>query len=85
MKHQLHQKEISARRKRQVPLQSYVHIFNPDLHCASLQVLVLGAGYVSAPVVEYLTRDPSIGVTVAADLSEAAKSVASKYEKQSLI
>ena len=39
----------------------------------------MGAGYVSAPVVEYLTRDPSIGVTVAADLSEAAKSVASKY------
>ena len=55
-------------------------IFQPYLHyCASLQVLVLGAGYVSAPVVEYLTRDPSIGVTVAADLSEAAKSVASKY------
>ena len=40
---------------------------------------MLGAGYVSAPVVEYLTRDSSIGVTVAADLSEAAKSVASRY------
>lgn len=28
------------------------------------RVLVLGAGYVSEPVVEYLTRDASITVTV---------------------
>ena len=28
------------------------------------RVLILGAGYVSAPVVDYLTRDPTIGVTV---------------------
>ena len=27
-------------------------------------VLLLGAGYVSAPVVDYLTRDETIGVTV---------------------
>ena len=32
------------------------------------RVLVLGAGYVSAPVVEYLTRDQGLGVTVAAAL-----------------
>ena len=32
------------------------------------RVLVLGAGYVSAPVVEYLTRDTGLGVTVAAAL-----------------
>ena len=27
---------------------------------------MLGAGYVSEPVIEYLTRDPELGVTVAA-------------------
>ena len=31
-------------------------------------VLVLGAGYVSAPLVELLTRDSNIHVTVASDL-----------------
>ncbi len=25
------------------------------------KALILGAGYVSAPVVEYLTRDPDVG------------------------
>ena len=37
------------------------------LYCVC-RVLVLGAGYVSAPVVEYLTRDQGLGVTVAAAL-----------------
>lgn len=32
---------------------------------SSKKALVLGAGYVSAPVVEYLTRDSELGVTVA--------------------
>ena len=40
------------------------------------KVLVLGAGYVSTPVVDYLTRDESIGVTVASDLDAASKKVA---------
>ena len=40
------------------------------------KVLVLGAGYVSSPVVDYLTRDESIGVTVASDLDAASKKVA---------
>ena len=31
------------------------------------RVLVLGAGYVSGPVVDYLTRDKSISVTVGKD------------------
>ncbi len=31
---------------------------------SSKNVLILGAGYVSEPVVEYLTRDPTISVTV---------------------
>lgn len=30
------------------------------------KVLILGAGYVSAPVVDYLTRDTRISVTVGA-------------------
>ena len=28
------------------------------------RVLLLGAGYVSEPVVDYLTRDPKISVTI---------------------
>jgi len=36
----------------------------------------LGAGYVSAPVVDYLTRDGTIGVTVAAALKEDANKLA---------
>ena len=43
-----------------------------------LQALVLGAGYVSAPVIDYLTRDSSLGVTVAAALKEEANKVASR-------
>ena len=31
------------------------------------RVLVLGAGYVSGPVVDYLTRDKTISVTVGKD------------------
>ena len=42
------------------------------------KVLVLGAGYVSAPVVDYLTRDDSIGVTVCSHLKEEAKKVAQR-------
>merc|ERR1711971_1198653 len=45
------------------------------------KVLVLGAGYVSAPVVEYLTRDSSVGVTIASALKEEAKAVAQRYER----
>ena len=45
------------------------------------KVLVLGAGYVSGPVVDYLTRDESIGVTVAAALKEEAQKLANKYPR----
>ena len=45
------------------------------------KVLVLGAGYVSAPVVEYLTRDSSLGVTVAAALKSEADKVALSHER----
>ena len=43
-----------------------------------LKVLVLGAGFVSAPVIDYLTRDKSIGVTVAAALKEEANKLATR-------
>ena len=43
------------------------------------KVLILGAGYVSAPVVEYLTRDSSIGVTAASALKEEAKKLAERF------
>ena len=45
------------------------------------KALILGAGYVSAPVVEYLTRDPDLGVTVASGLKAEADSLASKFER----
>lgn len=35
---------------------------------SSKKALVLGAGYVSAPVIEYLTRDSDLGITVASAL-----------------
>ena len=41
----------------------------------SRSVLVLGAGYVSRPLVEYLTRDPSVSVTVASALQGQGQSL----------
>ena len=43
------------------------------------QVLVLGAGYVSAPAIDYLTQDSSVGVTVAAVLKAEADKLAMRY------
>ncbi|KAE8737345.1 hypothetical protein FOCC_FOCC017194 [Frankliniella occidentalis] len=43
------------------------------------RVLVLGAGYVSAPVIEYLSRDKNVAVTVASSLKDEADKLASKY------
>ncbi|XP_053497873.1 alpha-aminoadipic semialdehyde synthase, mitochondrial [Ictalurus furcatus] len=43
------------------------------------RVLLLGSGYVSRPVVEYLTRDPGTQVTVASVLLSQAEELASKY------
>lgn len=45
------------------------------------KVLVLGAGYVSAPVVEYLTRDSNIGVTVASAIKEEANKLAQRFQQ----
>ncbi|XP_061578199.1 alpha-aminoadipic semialdehyde synthase, mitochondrial [Cololabis saira] len=43
------------------------------------RVLLLGSGYVSGPVVEYLTRDAKTQVTVASALLRQAEELAAKY------
>ncbi|KAF3706121.1 Alpha-aminoadipic semialdehyde synthase, mitochondrial LKR/SDH Lysine ketoglutarate reductase [Channa argus] len=43
------------------------------------RVLLLGSGYVSSPVVEYLTRDKKIQVTVASALLSQSEELAAKY------
>ncbi|CAL8360409.1 unnamed protein product [Lota lota] len=43
------------------------------------RVLVLGSGYVSGPVVEYLTRDPGTQVTVASAMLQQAEELAGRY------
>lgn len=43
------------------------------------KVLVLGAGYVSAPTVEYLTRDSGVFVTVASALKDEADVLAKRF------
>lgn len=45
------------------------------------KVLILGAGYVSAPVVDYLSRDDSIAITVASQFKSEADALASKFER----
>ncbi|XP_013412540.1 alpha-aminoadipic semialdehyde synthase, mitochondrial isoform X2 [Lingula anatina] len=44
------------------------------------KVLCLGAGYVSAPVVDYLTRDPKVEVTVVSHLRSEVDALASKFK-----
>lgn len=43
------------------------------------KVLILGAGYVSEPVVEYLSRDSNISITIVSAIKNEADKVASKY------
>ncbi|KAJ8381673.1 hypothetical protein SKAU_G00024510 [Synaphobranchus kaupii] len=43
------------------------------------RVLLLGSGYVSGPVIEYLTRDSGIQVTVASVMLNQAEELAHKY------
>jgi len=45
------------------------------------KALILGAGYVSAPVIEYLTRDKDLGVTVASALKSEADAMAQIHER----
>ena len=59
-------------------LKNFLTNFISKIFFLFFKVLVLGAGYVSAPVVDYLTRDESIGVTVCSHLKEEAKKVAQR-------
>ncbi|PKU46598.1 alpha-aminoadipic semialdehyde mitochondrial [Limosa lapponica baueri] len=43
------------------------------------RVLLLGSGYVSGPVLEYLTRDSSVGITVASVMKEQLEQLTKKY------
>jgi alpha-aminoadipic semialdehyde synthase len=43
------------------------------------KVLILGAGFVSEPVVEYLARDPNTQVTVCSALKKELDKLAAKY------
>ncbi|XP_015791129.1 alpha-aminoadipic semialdehyde synthase, mitochondrial [Tetranychus urticae] len=52
---------------------------------ATKSVLVLGAGYVSKPLVEYLTRDENIHVTIASELHGPGEDLASKSKNVSSV
>ncbi|XP_014819472.1 PREDICTED: alpha-aminoadipic semialdehyde synthase, mitochondrial isoform X2 [Calidris pugnax] len=43
------------------------------------RVLLLGSGYVSGPVLEYLSRDSNIGITVASVMKEQLEQLTKKY------
>ncbi|NXY41497.1 AASS protein, partial [Ceuthmochares aereus] len=43
------------------------------------RVLLLGSGYVSGPVLEYLSRDPNVDITVASVMKEQLEQLAKKY------
>lgn len=45
----------------------------------SKKVLVLGAGFVSAPLVEYLHRDSEVGITVCSQLKDESDRLAVRY------
>ena len=47
----------------------------------SKKALVLGAGYVSAPVIEYLTRDSDLGITLCSGIKAEADAVALAHER----
>uniref|UniRef100_A0A8C3T993 Aminoadipate-semialdehyde synthase n=1 Tax=Chelydra serpentina TaxID=8475 RepID=A0A8C3T993_CHESE len=43
------------------------------------RVLLLGSGYVSGPVIEYLTRDPNVEITAASIMKEQLDQLSKKY------
>ncbi|XP_076056603.1 lysine ketoglutarate reductase/saccharopine dehydrogenase isoform X2 [Oratosquilla oratoria] len=51
-----------------------------DMAVKEKKVLVLGAGYVAEPMVEYLARDKNIGIYLGSALRDEADQVASKYD-----
>ncbi|XP_030071900.1 alpha-aminoadipic semialdehyde synthase, mitochondrial [Microcaecilia unicolor] len=46
---------------------------------AKKKILVLGSGYVSGPVISYLTRDPNVEITVASVAKDQVEHLAKKY------
>jgi len=50
------------------------------LTSSSKNVLVLGAGYVSESVIQHLTRDPNVSITLVSALKNEADKLASKYQ-----
>ncbi|RDD44671.1 Alpha-aminoadipic semialdehyde synthase, mitochondrial [Trichoplax sp. H2] len=58
------------------------HLRNERLHVSSPRkknVLLLGSGFVARPVVEYLTRDPDISITIASASIGDANDIAKTY------
>ncbi|XP_055338046.1 alpha-aminoadipic semialdehyde synthase, mitochondrial-like isoform X2 [Paramacrobiotus metropolitanus] len=53
---------------------------NMDVAAGSKKVLILGAGYVAPPVVDYLSRDGNVVITVASALKDEADQLAQKYK-----
>ncbi|KAG7155794.1 Alpha-aminoadipic semialdehyde synthase-like [Homarus americanus] len=50
-----------------------------DMASKEHKVLVLGAGYVSAPLVEYLSRNTNTGITVASGLQDEVDALSAKH------
>ncbi|XP_071549344.1 alpha-aminoadipic semialdehyde synthase, mitochondrial isoform X2 [Panulirus ornatus] len=50
-----------------------------DMASKENKVLVLGAGYVAAPLVEYLARSANTGITVASGLQDEADALSAKH------
>ncbi|NXC40100.1 AASS protein, partial [Penelope pileata] len=49
------------------------------------RVLVLGSGYVSGPVLEYLTRDSNVDITIVSVLKEQLEQLTEKYNVTSVL
>lgn len=72
-------KYIADLRKRQE--EAKARALGPNVSVPMKQrVLLLGSGFTVAPCVEYLTRDKTVGVTIASDQISDAESLASKYK-----
>ncbi|KAJ8945107.1 hypothetical protein NQ318_001572, partial [Aromia moschata] len=55
------------------------HKAGPETKTAEKSVLIIGAGRVASPLVEYLHRDKTIGITVACEKTELADGLAHTY------
>lgn len=57
----------------------YIDQINRDKISERKRVLVLGSGYISRPVVEYLMKEGNIDITVASNVFSDAKSICDSY------